>query len=379
VVLKLSDAWSWTAEADNLVRVARELVKRGHTIVIGCSPDVPLAARAKDAGLDVRTLPGLRTKVNPLAFVRGARAVRALLEDVDPDVVHAYRSPVHVLAALALRGRLTTRLVRTRGTMESPRGHFLNRALYDRATDLTIVTAEAVRLQCLEAGFDPRRLVTVHGAIELERFDPAKHDKPSAKERLGIPREAPVVGQLARLAPIKGHRWMLEAAKRLFEKRPDAWLVLVGPAWPGMEEAVRAQARELGIERRVVLTGKVDDVAGAIAAFDVGVVASVGSEALSRAALEYLAMGIPIVATRVGSLPELVDDGKTGLLVPPMDSRALADAIASLLDEPERRDAFARAAREAALGRFGIDALAGRLESLYRDLTARRVAGALAP
>ncbi len=366
-VLKISDAWSYTAEADNLVRMARELGARGHRVTIACSPETPLAKRAAEAGLAVRTLPGLRPRGNPIAFVRGALALKRLVRELAPDVVHAYRSPPHVLAAWALRGT-GVKLVRTRGTMDAPRHNALNRALYDRATDATIVTAEAVRVQCLDAGFDPARIVTIHGALELERFDPVAHDKARARERLGLPRDGLVVGHLARLAPVKGHEFLLAAAREV----PGARFVLVGPAWPGMEENVRGWARANGVEDRVTIAGRVDEPAAAIAAFDVGVVASVGSEAMSRAALEYLAMGVPVVATRVGSLPELVEEGVTGRLVPPRDPAALGAALRALLADGVLRARMSEAARRTALSRFGAEAQAAKLEALYLRVHAPR-------
>lgn len=371
-ILKISDAWSWTAEADNLVRMTRELGKRGHAIAVACTPSTPLARKLVEAGLDARPLPGLRTKANPLSLWTSATTLGNLIGAFKPEVVHAYRSPPHVLSAWALRKRDGISLVRTRGNMDAPRGHFLNRRLYDQATHATIVTAEAVRVLLVGAGFDADRIHTVHGALELERFDPSAHDRGDARERLGVPRDAHVVGHLARLAPVKGHSFLLDAMPEVLRRVPDAWLVLVGPAWPGMDEKVRVMAAKAGVAHRVRFAGKVDDAAAAIAAFDVGVVASIGSEAMSRAALEYLAMGVPVVATRVGSLPELVADGRTGLLVPPRDAGALGGAIAALLADPARRAAFGAAARADALDRFGAEAQASKLEGIYRMLRGSR-------
>lgn len=371
-ILKISDAWSWTAEADNLVRMTRELGKRGHTVAVACTPSTPLARKLMEAGLDARPLPGLRTKGNPLSLWMSSSTLGTLVGAFAPEVVHAYRSPPHVLAAWTLRGCGDVSLVRTRGNMDAPRGHFLNRRLYDRATDATIVTAEAVRRLLVDAGFDPARIHTVHGALELERFDPSAHDRGAAREKLGVPRDAHVIGHLARLAPVKGHSYLIEAMPDVLRRVPDAWLVLVGPAWPGMDEKVRVMAAKAGVAHRVKVAGKVEDVAGAIAAFDIGVVASIGSEAMSRAALEYLAMGVPVVATRVGSLPELVAEERTGVLVPPRDAAALGAAIAGLLAHPERRASFGAAARAEALGRFGAAAQASKLEGIYRMLRGPR-------
>jgi len=101
-VLKLSDVWVWTAEAENLVVLGKELVSRGHEVIVGCTAGTPLAERAAAAGLEVVAVPGLRS-VSPFAFAKAVSAVRRLIRERVPDVVHTYRSPVHVIASPSSR------------------------------------------------------------------------------------------------------------------------------------------------------------------------------------------------------------------------------------------------------------------------------------
>lgn len=365
-ILKISDAWDWIAEAENLLQVALELRKIGHRVVIACADGTGLAERARREDFDVRVVPGLHRRKNPLGFLQAAVHVRKLVAEIKPDVVHAYRSPPHLMALWALRGKAGIPLVRTRATMVPPRPNAMNRRI-QAATARTLVSAEAVRALCIEAGFPPASIVVVPGGLDLARFDPASRDRAAAKKALGLPADALVAGHLARLAPIKGHEHLLKAARDVIAKVPSARFVLSGPALPGMEEKVRGWAKEQGIADRVLLTGRVDDVPATLAAFDVGVVASTGSEAFSRAALEYFAMGLPVVATRVGTLPELVEDGKTGRLVPPQDAAALASAIVELLQDETKRRAFGAAARERSAD-FGAAAQGARLDAVYRDI-----------
>lgn len=366
-ILNLSDAWSYTAEADNLVRVTAELLARGHRVVLGCSEGTPLARRAAEKGFDVRLLPGLRGR-GPVQVARAVRSIRRVVAELDPDIVHAWRSPPHVAAALAIpRGR-RTKLVRTRGTMERPKRSPLNRGLYGTRTAVTIVTADAVKAECIASGIPAARLETIYGGIELDRFSPEAHPRDVARRELaplGIAAETPLVVHLARLAPVKGHAHLIAAAREVVSAFPAARFLLVGPAWPGMEEKVRGMIREAGLEHAVTITGKVEDPARVLGAADLGIVASTGSEALSRAALEYMAMGLPTVATRVGSLPELVEEGRTGLLVDPGDAPSLAGAIRSLLADPDRRRGMGAAARARAVSRFGAEAQVDRLLSIY--------------
>lgn len=364
-ILKITDAWDFIAEAENLLVMSCELKKLGHRVVIACARG-PLADRARADGFDVRVVPSMHRRKSPIAFLQSAAACRRLVAEVKPDVVHAYRSPPHLMALWALRGRPWIPLVRTRATMVPPRPTAINRRI-DRATDRTLVSAEAVRLLCIEAGFAPNKIVVIQGGLDLERFDPAARDRAAAKRALGLSADALVVGHLARLAPVKGHVHLLKAAREIIAAVPRAHVVLAGPALPGMREAVLGWAAENGIADRVLLTGQVDDVPATLAAFDVGVVASIGSEAFSRAALEYFAMGLPVVATRVGTLPELVEDGRTGRLVPPGDPAALSRALVELLQDEEKLRVFGHAARETA-SRFGAAAQGARLDAVYRDI-----------
>jgi len=365
-ILKVSDAWDWIAEAENLLVMSRELRKLGHRVVIACASGTGLAERSKREDFEVHVVPGLHRRKNPIAFLQAAVHVRRLVAQIQPDVVHAYRSPPHLMALWALRGKPGVPLVRTRATMVPPRPSAMNRRI-QAATARTLVSADAVRFLCIEAGFPPDSIVVVQGGLELERFDPAARDRAAAKKALGLPADALVVGHLARLAPVKGHVHLLKAASEVIAKVPSARFVLAGPALPGMDEAVRGWAKQSGIGEQVLVTGKVDDIPATLAAFDVGVVASIGSEAFSRAALEYFAMGLPVVATRVGTLPELVEDGKTGRLVPPQDPPALAAALIELLQDEAKRRAFGAAARERAT-HFGAAAQGARLDAVYRDV-----------
>lgn len=368
-ILKVTDAWDWIAEADNLLRMGRALTALGHRVVVACAKGSGLAERAPAAGLETHVVPGLHRRKNPLAFLRAAASVRRLVAELSPEVVHAYRSPPHLMALYAARSRPRVKVVRTRATMVPPRANAFNRRLH-AATERTIVSAESVKALCIAAGFDASRISVVYGGLELERFDPAAHDKASAKRALGLPADALVVGHLARLAPVKGHEYLIAAFREVAAAHPQARLVLAGRALPGMREAVEGWIAGAGLRDRVTVLGEVADVAATIAAFDVGVVSSVGSEAFSRAALEYMAMGVPVVATRVGTLPELVADGVTGVLVPPADAPPLARGISSLLADPAQRAAAGSAARTAS-ARYGAAAQAARLATIYDEIVGR--------
>jgi glycosyltransferase involved in cell wall biosynthesis len=373
-LLKISDAWSYTAEADNLLRVAGALRDRGHRILLVTKPDTPLTQRALEAGLEVETVSGFRAGWNLPAAAWAPARLAGILRRVQPDLVHVYRSSVHTLALVARGlGSWSGPVIRTRANAEPPRSSWLSQLLYSRWTEATVVAAEHIREMLVRAGYEQERMVKIEGAVRPEIFEGLRNAGPGLREEFGIPRDAPVVGCVARLAPVKGHSVLLKAMVQVLESVPDTWLLLVGPAWPGMEEKVLEEAGRLGIRDRTVWTGPRTDVPALMSAMDVGVVASLGSEALSRVTLEYMASRLPVVATRVGGIPEMLP-AEAGVLVEPGQPKPMARALVSLLQDPQRRRSLGEQGRLRVESSYTLERQVDRLEQLYSRILASRSA-----
>jgi glycosyltransferase involved in cell wall biosynthesis len=175
---------------------------------------------------------------------------------------------------------------------------------------------------------------------------------------------APIVGVVGRLEPEKGHPTLLEAWRLVIDEVPDARLLVVGEG--SRLEALQAQARELGIDHRVVFTGRRDDVPAVTAALDVAVLPSY-REAQGLTILEAMALSRPVVASNVGGIPEMVEDGQTGLLVPPHQPVPLAAAIVRLLRDHPLADMLARAGHDLVHKRFCIEVMVHAIEDLYEE------------
>jgi glycosyltransferase involved in cell wall biosynthesis len=184
------------------------------------------------------------------------------------------------------------------------------------------------------------------------------------REELGIPAEAPIVGAVANLRAQKGHEYLLQAAVRVRESVPDVRFVLVGQG--PLEGTLRQRADELGITDSVVFTGRRRDAIRIASAFDLAVLPSL-HEGLAIALIEAMALGKAVVATNVDGLLEVVDHGRHGLVVPPADAAALADAILTLLEDRELRTRFGQAGRQRA-AQFDIKKAVKRMEEVYEEL-----------
>jgi glycosyltransferase involved in cell wall biosynthesis len=207
--------------------------------------------------------------------------------------------------------------------------------------------------------------------VDPEAFHP---EGPSVdlRRELGFPEEAFLVGILGRLGPVKGHSYFMDAAERVLKSGVSAgFVVLAKEDSPGVTSLRDRLAADPLLRTGVRLTGYREDLPQVLRAFDLGVVASVGSEANCRVGLEWMASGVPLLATRVGVLPDLVEDGGTGFLVSAADASALAEKIVYLASRQEVARRFGAAARDRVLERFTLAHCAAAHEALIRELSPR--------
>jgi glycosyltransferase involved in cell wall biosynthesis len=218
----------------------------------------------------------------------------------------------------------------------------------------------------VEIGFPRSAITTIRNGVELPRF--AAADRRDGRRKLGLSDAEVVIGTVGRLVPVKDHATLLEAISRVIQAGLMCRAVIVGdgPLQADLEQRVSA----LGLKDRVILTGGRSDVPDMLAALDVFVLSST-SEGLSNVIQEAMTVGLPVVATRVGGAAELVTPEVTGLLVPPSNAAALADALLRLGADPALRDSFGRAGRARAEQEFTLAAMVRAYEDLYVTLASR--------
>ena len=367
-ILQLVSCRGWSSDAYLAAGVTRALTRRGHEVTLGCraGTDASVIARARAAGVDRITTFAFGGGVKPGADLADVTRLRGWLPGV--DAVHVHRGKEHWLAAVANRLSATPRpLVRTRHIVQAVRPHAGNRWLYGRATALVHAVSDAIRGQYLAAGLvDERRVVTLHGGADAETYRPDAADA-ATRARLGVAPETPLVGLVAGLRVMKGHDVVVDALVRLGPRAPR--VVFIGRG--AMTAAIQEKILRVGLADRVALLGHVEDVAPAMAALDVALYVPLESEGMSRVLFEYLAAGRPLIAARVGVVPEVLTDRQHALLVPGGDAEALAAALAEILDARELRDRLGRAGRQLVLERYSGARLAAALEAHYARLAGR--------
>ncbi|CAN5793395.1 glycosyltransferase [soil metagenome] len=322
-----------------------------------------------------------------------------LLAERPPAVLHLHMYRAEIIgmrAALALGERGLPRPYVVSTVHSSRFRSDMDRALLRALTpsmDRLVAVSRAIVAKLRAEGRDTVPVELIYNGVDLSRYD---HQEAccTLPEEYGFAAGTPLVGVVARLEPEKGHPTLLEAWPEVLKRVPEARLLIVGEG--SRREALEAQARGLGLlgdecqgERcvgtrkarpgaKVVFTGRRDDVPAVTAALDVAVLPSY-REAQGLVILEAMALSRPVVATNVGGIPEMIDDGVTGLLVPPRDPGGLASAIGRLLEDHPLADTLARAGHDLVHERFCLERMIAEVGSIYEAGAAavrRRSAGA---
>jgi glycosyltransferase involved in cell wall biosynthesis len=233
--------------------------------------------------------------------------------------------------------------------------------------DRFVAISEGVRKVLVSAGIEPAKLVVVRSGIEVARWKTLPDPAP-LRERLGLAPGTPILGTVAALAPHKDLFNLLAAADLLRSRRPDARWVVFGEG--ELRGQIEAERRRLRLENVVFLPGFLDDVGEALALMDVFVLSSY-LEGLGTSVLDAQAAGVPVVATEVGGVPEMIDGRDNGWLVPPRDPEALARAAAEALGDAAEAGRRAARARET-VNRFSLETTVEETIAVYRDVLAER-------
>lgn len=342
--------------------------ERGHHLEAVCQPHAELAQRLRDAGFTVHTV-NMDGAVN---FVRSVAIVRRVAARGRFDVVNTHSRCDTVRAAMGARLARTPLIVRTRHLAKPINSLYAYTWLAHRV----IAVSRHVQRQLLDGGAPPEAVATIHSPIVLPEGD----GKGSLRQELGLPADALVVGCVAVMRTEKGHADLIDAFQRVLAAFPQAHLVLAGDGMPVFER-LKGQVQALGLASRVHFLGRRHDIGNVLQAFDVFALPT-HREAFGTAFVEAAAMGVPVIGTDVGGVPETMQAGVTGLLVPPRDPAALAAALESLLADPERRRRMGEAGRELIRGQglFSVDRAAQLVEAAYaRWLGERRGRAPAAP
>jgi len=364
--LHVDTARTWRGGQNQVLLTVNGLRAIGERAALVAHPDGEVRRRAAE-GLELVPL-APRTEMDLTAAWRFSRVINRLA----PDVVHAHDPHGVAMASLALslgasasHGRAPA-FVASRRVDFHLKGNSFSRWKY-RQVDCFIAASEAIRRMLVADGVPSERTVTVHEGVDVDHVRAAP--PVNIHEAFWLPHQAPVVGNVAALVPHKGQRYLVDAAHLVVREIPDARFVILGEG--ELREHLEKQIRDHHLEKHVLLPGFRTDVLGCMKSFDLFVMSSV-TEGLGTSLLDAMACARPIVATRAGGIPEIVEDGVNGFLVPPRDAASLAAAIVRALKDESLRTRMGDAGYARVRERFTVDRMVSETAAVYKRLRAHQ-------
>jgi glycosyltransferase involved in cell wall biosynthesis len=336
---------------------------------------------AKKQGIEIIDVPSLVRRISPINDVRALVALFRHIRKIEPHIVHTHTSKAGIL------GRLAAWLARVPIVIHTPHGHVfyghfdrsLSRIFLQMEKLLGKITHHQIALTP-EEGNDyvnlgvakSNNISVIHSGVDLNCFKRGKTESNPGRDELTIPPDSLVVGYVGWLTPIKGVTYLLDAMAEVVQRHPNSLLMLVGKGDEKGEEEVKLskQVENLGIVDNVRFLGWRPDVNEIMGCFDIFVLPSL-NEGMGRVLVEAMSAGLPIVASRVGGIPDLVEHGENGLLVPPANAGALERAISDLLSDKARRKRMGETGKRMCRP-YSVEAMVDKIDDLYSRLVEER-------
>ena len=364
ILITVSVRW-WNANAYYAISLAEALSSSGHDVYVAGDPNYPPTVRAKTAGLN--TIEIKFAGFNPFVLILNWYKLYKFVKDKKIEIINAHRSEDHLFSAFISK-KLEIPLVRTLGDVRPPKDNFINRWLHFKATDYHISSSESNLTRYISTwpDFRPNCKVIPGGIKSDEVYNIGEKSKLLIK--FGLPIDSTVVGIIARLSPVKDHANFIMSASLVFEYFPDVVFLITGTDVEISKDELKTFAESLNLNSNIFFLDRHEPVNELLSILDVGVIASKGSEVISRVAMEYLAAGVPVVTTDVNVLPEIIENERNGFIVPSENPYEMAEAIVNLLKNDYLKDKISNQNIEDFRAKFEMNVVAKSVLNIYKSL-----------
>ncbi len=348
-ILYVESSRSWGGQEYRTCLEINWLNGHGHQAWLICNPDSQVHSKASELGTRLITMP-LRNRLDPLCSLRLWKFCR----QNKIDLLKAYSSKDHwICLPLFLWG---IPLSRAR-CITDPIGTQSRAFVFKHGCSQIVADASVIKRQLVEEhGIDPTKIEVIGSAVDLEKFKPPR-DRTKFRREIGVGDENPLIGNVGMIRPDKGQLELIKSAPMVFEKRPDARFVIVGQGTGILKRGinVRNAIDHAGLADKIIMAGYRWDTPDVYAACDMIVIASLRTEASPIVLREAFASGRPVIATKVGDIPEIVRHRENGLLIEPGNTQALASAILEFVSDPELAAHCAANGLRYATAKFSFD------------------------
>jgi len=341
------------------IRILSEMLgmrSRNYEVLLATPSNSGIYQRATDSGFEV-----FDVKMDRTDFISGTLALKEIMKNRSISILNTHSSRDSWMGSIA--GKLLgVKVLRTRHISSALNKNRLTRLVYGPLCDGIITTGELIRTQLInELSLNLDKIHSIPTGINVERFQTA--DGVSVRSTLRIPLDAVVLGIAAVLRSWKGHSHLLRAMPQILASYPEVKLMIVGDG--PMRRRVEEELRDLNLGGSVILTGHREDIPEVVNSFDIAVIASYASEGIPQFALQAMAAGKPVIGTRIGGIPEVIQDGINGLLIDPQEPALIADAVKALLNDRERMKQMGEAGRRIVRDRHTAEKMLDCVEALY--------------
>ncbi|MEA3407267.1 MAG: glycosyltransferase [Chloroflexota bacterium] len=349
-------------------QLASQLPRNRYRAQVACLYD----PHAIGADIQAAGIPVINLDMQAKWDLRAPYRLLRLLREENVQILHAHLFHAHLLAAIVGKLAGTPVIIATRHSVEIGGQHreTINRWIRPLCDAVVAVSKDVYQAEVQRSGIDPKKVTMIPNGVQLREFsnfDPAAAEK--LRDAWSIQPETAIIGTVGRFVTPKGHIYLLDALASLRNQMPDIRALIIGDG--PLRSSIETSVKALGLAEIVILTGTRHDIPELLSLLDLFVLPSLW-EGLPIAILEAMAAGLPVVATRVGGVPEVVVDGETGLLVPPGDPDALAQAILRLLRDPDLRHRMGQAGRARVAEHFSVEQMVRKTEALYERLLAEK-------
>jgi glycosyltransferase involved in cell wall biosynthesis len=364
ILIAISSRW-WNATAYYAISLAEALTKSGHHVYIASDPGYPPAKKALDTGLEVIDI--RFASLNPLILLIDWFKLYSIVKEKKIDIIHSHNPEDHLISAL-VASKLKIPLLRTLSDVRPPKDNFINRWLHFKRTDFHISSSDSnlIRYYSTWRDFEPKCSVISGGVKGEAVYKISKRSE--LLEKFKIPSGSKIVGIIARLAPVKDHATFIMAASLVFESVPDAYFLICGSEAEITRNELKALAENVNLNSNIVFSDHYEPVNELMSLLDVGVISSKGSEVISRVAMEYLAIGVPVVATDVNVLPEIIEHGRNGYIVPPENPYEMSEAIIKILKDQSLKEKISDNNISDFKNKFEMKIVAKSVLNIYHNL-----------
>lgn len=354
-IIHTESSCGWGGQEIRILTEAKGMIERGHDVSILCPSNAPIYAEAKERGIPVSHLP-----ITKKTF-KGLLATINYLKKTPVDIVNTHSSTDSWMVALAklfCTNKFT--IVRTRHVSAPVNNHFSTKWLYTKAAAHIVTTGVKLKETLVRDNNYPANMITsVPTGIDTEIFKPG--DKIAARKELNLPEDKIIIGILATLRSWKGHRYLVDAVAKL--ERNDIHLLIVGDG--PQKEALTEQIKTIGIESITTMPGNQKSPNIWLQAMDIFTLPSYANEGVPQGLMQAMLTKLPVISTPVGSITEIIEDGRTGIIIQPENAEALAQALTDLIDNQEKASELAEAGYLFAQKNFSKELMLDRMGEIF--------------